>query len=43
MLDNVLVVPIALSDVGGTIDFYEMRNLKFPTIYNLSGEHNIGT
>ena len=43
LLDKVIVEPIELSDVGGKIDFYEMRNLKFPTIYNLSGEHNIGT
>ena len=41
--DKVIVEPIALSDINGTIDFHEMRNLKFPTIYNLSGEHNIGT
>lgn len=43
LLDKVFVEPIALSDERGKIDFYEMRNLKFPTIYNLSGEHNIGT
>uniref|UniRef100_UPI00359403A9 FkbM family methyltransferase n=1 Tax=Pricia sp. TaxID=2268138 RepID=UPI00359403A9 len=42
LLDKVFIEPIALSDVSGTIDFYEMRNLKFPTIYNLSGEHNLG-
>lgn len=42
LLENVTVEPIALSDVNGKIDFYEMRNEKFPTIYNLSGEHNIG-
>lgn len=42
LLNKVFVEPFALSDVGGTIDFYEMKNLKFPTIYNLSGEHNIG-
>jgi len=42
LLDKVFVEPFALSDVSGTIDFYEMKNLKFPAIYNLSGEHNIG-
>lgn len=34
---------LALSDKKGEIDFYEIINKKFPTIYNLSGEHNIGT
>ena len=34
---------LALSDHKGKIDFYEIRNNKYPTIYNLSGEHNIGT
>lgn len=43
LLEKVTVEPIALSDVGGTIEFHEMKNLKFPSIYNLSGEHNIGT
>jgi len=41
--ERVHLVPIALSDASGEIDFYEIRNLKFPDIYNLSGEHNIGT
>lgn len=35
--------PIALSDSRGEIDFFVMKNLKFPNINNLSGEHNIGT
>lgn len=43
LLDRVVVEPKALSDVTGEIEFYELKNLKFPTIYNLSGEHNIGT
>lgn len=34
---------LALSDQQGKIDFFEIRNKKYPTIYNLSGEHNIGT
>jgi len=34
---------IALSNQQGQIDFFEIRNKKYPTIYNLSGEHNIGT
>ncbi len=35
---------IALSDqLVGEIDFFEVTNKKFPTIYNLSGQHNIGT
>ncbi len=34
---------LALSDQQGQIDFFEIRNKKYPTIYNLSGEHNIGT
>jgi FkbM family methyltransferase len=43
LMDRVVVEPKALSDVTGEIEFFELRNLKFPTIYNLSGEHNIGT
>ncbi len=34
---------LALSNQQGEIDFFEIRNKKYPTIYNLSGEHNIGT
>lgn len=34
---------LALSDQKGKIDFFEIRNKKYPSIYNLSGEHNIGT
>jgi|TARA_B110000977_G_scaffold52250_1_gene71038 FkbM family methyltransferase len=34
---------LALSDRFGEIDFCEIRNKKYPDIYNLSGEHNIGT
>jgi FkbM family methyltransferase len=41
--DRVVVEHKALSDVNGEIDFYELKNLKFPDIYKLSGEHNIGT
>lgn len=34
---------LALSDTTGEIDFHEIRNKKFPTVHNLSGEHNLGT
>ncbi len=40
---QISVVPFALMDSPGEIDFYEIRNKKYPSIYNLSGEHNIGT
>ncbi|MDT0651686.1 FkbM family methyltransferase [Autumnicola edwardsiae] len=41
--DRINVNYLALSDKTGQIDFCEIRNRKYPTIYNLSGEHNIGT
>ena len=34
---------LALSNKQGQIPFFEIRNKKYPAIYNLSGEHNIGT
>ena len=34
---------LALSNQKGQIDFFEIKNRKYPTIYNLSGEHNTGT
>lgn len=34
---------LAMSNHKGDLDFFEIRNKKYPTIYNLSGEHNIGT
>jgi FkbM family methyltransferase len=34
---------LALSNQIGETKFHEVRNKKYPTIYNLSGEHNIGT
>ncbi len=40
---QVEVNPIALSDRVRKIDFLEVRNPKYPTINNLSGEHNAGT
>ncbi len=40
---RVIAEPIALSDAKGEIDFFEIKNPKFPNINNLSGEHNIGT
>ncbi len=43
-LQNIInIEPFALSNISSNIDFYEVKNLKFPNIYNLSGEHNIGT
>jgi len=41
--DRINVNYLALSNKTGRIDFSEIRNKKYPTIYNLSGEHNIGT
>lgn len=41
--NRIKVNHLALSDKTSPIDFMEVRNKKFPTIYNLSGEHNIGT
>lgn len=41
--DRINVNFLALSDKTGLINFSEIRNRKYPTIYNLSGEHNIGT
>jgi len=43
VLNNVFAEQLALSDTSGEIDFYEIKNAKFPEIKNLSGEHNIGT
>lgn len=38
---NVIVEPIAISDKKGTVDFYEMSNLKYKYLkYNLGGEGN---
>ena len=43
-LENQISVEVkALSDQVGNVEFNELRNTKYPTIYNLSGEHNIGT
>lgn len=36
------VEPYALSDVSADIEFFVIKNRKYPTIYNLSGEHNTG-
>lgn len=41
--NRICVESCALMDASGEIDFYEIRNKKYPSIYNLSGEHNIGT
>lgn len=34
---------LALSPISGTIEFNEITNQKYPSVLNLSGEHNIGT
>ncbi|MHA7059610.1 FkbM family methyltransferase [Aquimarina sp. M1] len=39
--DKIKIEPIALSNKTEKIDFYNVTNPKFPTIYNLSGEHNL--
>ncbi|PTX60905.1 FkbM family methyltransferase [Kordia periserrulae] len=41
--NRIFVESYALMDHPGEIDFFEIRNKKYPAIYNLSGEHNIGT
>ncbi|WP_160128051.1 FkbM family methyltransferase [Kordia antarctica] len=41
--NRITIETSALMDTSGEIDFYEIRNKKYPSIYNLSGEHNIGT
>lgn len=41
-LESIIKVePIALSNTTERLDFYNVTNPKFPTIYNLSGEHNL--
>ena len=39
---RVKINPYALSNNTDDIDFYEIYNPKFPSILNLSGEHNTG-
>jgi len=39
--NSVKVEPLALSNKTGELDFYNVKNPKFPSIYNLSGEHNL--
>ena len=34
---------LALSDRVGAVEFFDIRNPKYPKVYNLSGEHNMGT
>ncbi|PIZ06932.1 MAG: hypothetical protein CO068_13565 [Flavobacteriaceae bacterium CG_4_9_14_0_8_um_filter_34_30] len=41
--DRINVNVVALSDKIGKIDFYEVFNNKYSSVYNLSGEHNLGT
>ncbi|GGG14614.1 hypothetical protein GCM10011344_14060 [Dokdonia pacifica] len=40
---SIQIEPLALSNTTGELDFYNVTNPKFPTIYNLSGEHNLTT
>ncbi len=41
---NIKAEPIALSDINGTIDFYEVSSVKYRYLkYNLAGESNAGT
>jgi FkbM family methyltransferase len=40
---QITIEVMALSDAVGEIEFHEIKNKKYPTIYNLSGEHNLGT
>ena len=41
---NIKIEPIALSDINGTIDFYEVSSVKYRYLkYNLAGESNAGT
>lgn len=39
--NSIKVEPLALSNKTGELDFYNVKNPKFPSIYNLSGEHNL--
>lgn len=41
--DRINVQHLALSDFKGEIAFSEITNAKYPSTYNLSGEHNINT
>lgn len=41
--DRITIEPMALSNFNGEIEFYQIVNPKFPSILNLSGEHNMGT
>ncbi len=40
---QIAAIPLALSDKVGEVEFFDIRNHKYPEIYNLSGEHNMGT
>jgi len=40
---QITVEVMALSDQIGEVEFHELKNEKYPAIYNLSGEHNMGT
>lgn len=41
-LESIIKVePLALSNKTERLDFYNVTNPKFPTIHNLSGEHNL--
>jgi len=40
--NRIKIEPMALSNVNGEVEFYQITNPKFPSILNLSGEHNMG-
>ncbi len=41
--NQIKVEPIALSSENGKLPFSNIINKKYPSTYNLSGEHNLGT
>ncbi len=41
--NQVAIEEIALSNTIGEIEFNEIKNENYPTIFNLSGGHNLGT
>jgi FkbM family methyltransferase len=44
MFSNIRLEPIALSHTSGTIDFYEVKNIKYPFLkHNLGGASNAGS
>lgn len=41
--NKIIPHPVAISDRIGIAEFSEIYNKKYPGVYNLSGEHNLGT